>query len=210
MSSYTLELGKISKSIEIFDFDYNFYSDDLNIKKDFEDKFTQEYYYHEIGFETIGRFKNRLRAKLNKIMPYYKQIYKTELEAQNINFLLNKDLKETFERNVEGQSVSKGNVSMNDNFTNNNVESNIGQGNASVSFEDGNVTNASKNTGNNSTSSNNTTNDETNQNEKTVLISQGNIGITSSAELLQKWRDVIINIDEMIIEDCWDLFMQIF
>lgn len=210
MSSYTLELGKISKSIDIFDFDYNFYTDDLSIKKEFEDKFTQEYYYHEIGFETIGRFKNRLRAKLNKIMPYYKQMYKTELEAQNINFLLNKDLKETFERSVEGQSISTGNVNMNDNFINNNVESNIGQGNASVSFEDGNVTNASKNTGNNTTSSNNETNDKSNQNEKTVLVSQGNIGITSSAELLQKWRDVIINIDELIMDDCWDLFMQIF
>ena len=46
--------------------------------------------------------------------------------------------------------------------------------------------------------------------EKTDLLSQGNIGITSSAELLQKWRDVLINIDEIIIKDCRDLFMQLY
>ena len=46
--------------------------------------------------------------------------------------------------------------------------------------------------------------------EKTDLLSQGNIGITSSAELLQKWREVLINIDEIIIEDCRDLFMKIY
>ena len=46
--------------------------------------------------------------------------------------------------------------------------------------------------------------------EKTELLSQGNIGVTSSAELLQKWREVLINIDEMIIKDCHDLFMQVY
>ena len=46
--------------------------------------------------------------------------------------------------------------------------------------------------------------------EKTDLLSQGNIGITSSAELLQKWREVLINIDEIIIEDCRDLFMLLY
>ena len=46
--------------------------------------------------------------------------------------------------------------------------------------------------------------------EKTDLQSQGNIGITSSAELLQKWREVLINIDEIIIEECRDLFMRIY
>ena len=46
--------------------------------------------------------------------------------------------------------------------------------------------------------------------EEYTLTSQGNIGITSSAELLDKWRQVLINIDLMIFEECNDLFMQIF
>ena len=44
----------------------------------------------------------------------------------------------------------------------------------------------------------------------TELISKGNIGITSSAELLKQWRQVLINIDEMIIEECRDLFMLLY
>ena len=46
--------------------------------------------------------------------------------------------------------------------------------------------------------------------EKTYLLSQVNIWVTSSAELLQKWRDVLINIDEMIIKDCHGLLMHVY
>ena len=49
-----------------------------------------------------------------------------------------------------------------------------------------------------------------NSKEEYSLTSQGNIGITSSAELLDKWRQVLINFDLMIFEECNDLFMQIF
>ena len=49
-----------------------------------------------------------------------------------------------------------------------------------------------------------------NRKEAQPLTSQGNIGITSSAELLDKWRQVLLNIDLMIFEECYDLFMQIF
>ena len=51
---------------------------------------------------------------------------------------------------------------------------------------------------------------ENTQSETITLKSQGNIGVTSSAELLEKWREVLINLDEIIIEDCRDLFMQIY
>ena len=46
--------------------------------------------------------------------------------------------------------------------------------------------------------------------EETTLVSKGNIGVTSSAELLQKWREVLINIDELIFEDMQDLFMMVY
>ena len=57
---------------------------------------------------------------------------------------------------------------------------------------------------------NNTGNTSNKEKETTTLISQGNIGVTSSAELLKQWREVLINIDNMIIEDCKDLFMLIY
>ncbi len=210
MSSYTLELRHIHQTFKVFNFDYDFYTDSDIIKSKFEQKFIDEYYFHEIGQETVARFQHRLRTRLNKIMPYYKQLYDTELAAKDINFLLNKDLTETFERVVTGESSSINDLTVSDQGETNNKESNIENGNASLELENGSLTNVSKTSLSNNTNSNNTSRDNTNQNEITTLKSQGNIGITSSAELLDKWRSVIINIDQMIIDACDDLFMQVY
>ena len=109
-----------------------------------------------------------------------------------------------------GESSSINDLIVSDQGETNNKESNIENGNASLELDNGSLTNVSKTTLSNNTNSNNTTKDNTNQNEKTILKSQGNIGITSSAELLEKWRSVIINIDQMIIDACDDLFMQVY
>ena len=210
MSSYTLELRHIHQTHKVFNFEYDFYTDSDIIKSKFEEKFIDEYYFHEIGQETVARFQHRLRTRLNKIMPYYKQLYDTELAAKDINFLLNKDLTETFERVVTGESSSINDLTVSDQGETNNKESNIENGNASLELENGSLTNVSKTSLSNNTNSNNTSRDNTNQNEITTLKSQGNIGITSSAELLDKWRSVIINIDQMIIDACDDLFMQVY
>ena len=88
MSSYTLELRHIHQTHKVFNFDYDFYTDSDIIKSKFEEKFIDEYFFHEIGQETVARFQHRLRTRLNKIMPYYKQLYNTELASKDINFLL--------------------------------------------------------------------------------------------------------------------------
>ena len=210
MSKYTLELRRIHQTHKIFDFDYDFYTNDETIKYNFEDKFINEYYFNEIGFETVGRFKQRLRTKLNKIMPYYTQLYKTELRSKDIDFMLNKDLEEVYERVLEGSNTSKNDVTVDNSSTSNVLESNIDNGNASLELEKGSLTNVGKSTLNDNTKSSNSVNDTTNQTERTKLSSKGNIGVTSSAELLEKWRKTIINIDDLIINECSDLFMQVY
>ena len=210
MSKYTLELRRIHQTYKIFDFDYDFYTNDETIKYNFEDKFINEYYFNEIGFETVGRFKQRLKTKLNKIMPYYSQLYQTELRSKDIDFMLNKDLEEVYERVLEGSNTSKNDVTVDNSSTSNVLESNIDNGNASLELEKGSLTNVGKSTLNDNTRSSNSVNDTTNQTERTKLSSKGNIGITSSAELLEKWRKVIINIDDLIINECSDLFMQVY
>ena len=132
MSSYTLELRHIHQTFKVFNFDYDFYTDSDIIKSKFEEKFIDEYFFHEIGQETVARFQHRLRTRLNKIMPYYKQLYDTELAAKDINFLLNKDLTETFERVVTGESSSINDLTVSDQGETNNKESNIENGNASL------------------------------------------------------------------------------
>ena len=205
-----MELNKVEKYFKVFNFDYDFYIDNKDIKRKIEEKFIDEYFFHEIGSETVFRFQHRLKTRLNKIMPYYKQLYQTELRSKDIDFMLNKDLVETFERSLVTDSNSLNDLIVSNTGVNNNLESNIDNGNASIDLDTGSLTNVSKSTLTDNTNSSSTVNDKTNQNETTKFISKGNIGITSSAELLEKWRKVIINIDEMIINECSDLFMMVY
>ena len=208
MADYTIELYDIVKQgYKLFNFEYDFY--DENLKENFEKKFIDTYMFHEIGCETVQRFRHNLKARLNLIMPYYKKLYETELASKEINFLLNKDLKETFIRDIEGTDTSNNVSTTNANSDSLSKESYLDNGNADLSLTDG-LTGISNNVSQGTSTSNSDSTGSNKSTEKTELISQGNIGITSSAELLQKWRDTIINIDKMIIDECSDLFMQIF
>lgn len=42
-------------------------------------KILRHYYTREIGFETVGLWKLKLQTKLTEIMPYYNQLYESEL-----------------------------------------------------------------------------------------------------------------------------------
>lgn len=46
--------------------------------------------------------------------------------------------------------------------------------------------------------------------ETTTFTSKGDIGIQTPAYGITEWRKVLININEMILNDCKDLFMQIY
>lgn len=218
----------------IFPEHYPFYVDDETLKKAFEEKFIRHYYYREIGYETPFMFIQRLESFLMIRMPYYEKLYETELEAKKINFMLNKDLRETFMREVESENQATGttsgqqnssstnSVSQNGTSTNTHKESSLQDGVSTTSLADGYLTGVSSDNGTNtstgtSDSSDNLTSKGTSSQtdngkslEKTELISQGNIGVTSSAQLLKEWREVLLNMDELIINDCSKLFMQLY
>ena len=204
MATYTIDLFTLlqDEKFKLFDFNYNFY--DEQHKQEFEEKFINYYMFNEIGFETVKRFKHYLKEKLNRIAPYYEQLYKTELRCLegDIDFMLNKDLHETI--NVKDKNTSKSKTNATSKTLN--KESYLDNGNASLDLTEGNLTGVNSSDGNGTTES-----DMSGENEQlTELISKGNIGVTSSAELLKQWRQVLINIDEMIIEECRDLFMMIY
>ena len=217
---YSIELREFVEDplFTLFDFDYPFYSDDLSMKEEFENRFIEHYYFHEIGFETVARFKHYLRSRLRDVMPYYSQLYESELKAKDLNFLLNKDLREEFIREssgtLESSAKTSGSNSMSSSNTNNSKVSNLDNGVAAVNLSSGNLTGVSQDTtsanASNQTESGTTQANKTNQNEKTIFTSQGNIGVVSSANLLKEWRDVMINVQLQLIEECHDLFMLIY
>ena len=226
MSNYTIELRFLENPpmSSIFDFDYNYYmkglvNDDIykQKKKEFELKFLEFYYFDEIGYKTPDRFKQRLKNYLDMGFKVWHERYKTELEVerQNINFLLNKDLVE--ERTTEGNatgtatSTSTSTSNTNNNSSNKNTLNDTPDTrfttteNFATSITTDETTSNSSNSGSGETT--NTSNQNSNINER--FISKGNIGVTSSAELLEKWREVIIDIDNEIIEGAEKFFMQI-
>ena len=217
MARYTIELRDIENCIcYLFPKNFPFYTDSEDLRQNFLQKFYDEYMFREIGFETVERFKRSLLGKLNKIMPYYTQLYHTELESKDINFMFNKDLIETFEREVSGSSEVNSNSTTNATGTSTANSNDIMYDTPNSRIDDitkyptqGSQGENNATSSSNATSSNNQTGENT-QTEKTSLISKGNIGIKSSAQLLKEWREVIINIDEMILNELEDLFMLLF
>ena len=201
MSNYTIELRFLENPplTSLFDFSYDYYMKGLvndevykQKKKEFENKFLEFYYFDEIGYKT-----------------------ELEVEKQNINFLLNKDLTE--ERITEGNatgtatSTSTSTSNTNNNSSNKNTVNDTPDTrfttteNFATSITNDESTTNSSNTINGETT--NTSNQNSNVNER--FISKGNIGVTSSAELLEKWREVIIDIDNEIIDGADKFFMQL-
>jgi hypothetical protein len=208
MSKNTIEINQLVNDLDfnLFDFEYNLYDNEL--KEVFEKKFIDHFYFYEIGLTPIARFKKALQIKLNDIYPYYKQLYQTELRCNDIDFMLNKDLKESYTRELTGNSSVNQSSTSTSNDTSLNINNDTPQN--KIDDLDNYMTSASKNTDNSTMSSNGTNSAENNSTEIYSLISQGNIGVTSSAELLEKWRNVLINIDQLIFEECNDLFMLIY
>lgn len=215
-SKYTLQLYYIYKddSYNLFDQPYNLYNNEL--KPYFEEKFFQHFMFYEIGFDNINIFKQHLISTLNDIYPKYKQLYETEIRCQNIDFMLNKDLKESYIRKLNGESEGNSQATSSSDNTSNSNDLSIANDTPQNKIDDLDkyMTSASKtntNSTNNSTSNaNNTIKNKSNNTEEYELISQGNIGVTSSAELLEKWRNVLINIDLMIFKELENLFLFVF
>ena len=207
MASYTISLYSIenAESFKLFT-DYDFYLEEN--KKNFEKKFFDKYFDREIYCKNPNVFRRTLLGKLNLIMPYYKQLYQTELEAKKINFLLNKDLKEEFVRDIENSAEGKATSTGTTTGESTNIFSDTPEG--QISNIEKFMSNGTINKANDSTETNSASNSTGKTTEKTSFLSQGNIGVTSSAELLDKWRSVIINIDELILNELEGLFLDIY
>ena len=61
----------------IFDFDYPIFNE--TYRTVLQDKIIRHYYMREIGCETFGMWQLMLCDKLNEIMPYYNQLYNSQL-----------------------------------------------------------------------------------------------------------------------------------
>lgn len=202
----------------IFPSDYPFYCDDLQAKKEFEETFILHYLTNEIGFETPYLFNQKLLGKLKLIMPYYEQLYKTEWHRVGKDMMNQKDLVDktthTLTQTLTGEQQSNGNLTTNTTTQSTGKASNLADGVSQTLLEDGYLTGATHSddtgTGISQNEATSTTNNQTLLEETTINESHGDIGIQTPAFAINEWRKVIININQLIIEDCRDLFMKLY
>lgn len=81
----------------LFDFSYPIF--DESYRETIETKIIRHFYFREIGQETPGRFKSRLYTKMNEIMPYYNQLYRSE--KLTYDPFIDTDIATTFNRNAD-------------------------------------------------------------------------------------------------------------
>lgn len=216
---------------KVFNFDFPIF--DEKYRQVLCRKILKHYYTREIAHETVGKWKLALNAKLNEIMPYYNQLYKSEL--LEFNPFYDVDLT----RSREGSGTS--NRTSNNTETNTGVSKNVSSGSGTSNTdtlnrfsdtpqnsmdtqgiadsvplttvtkvnEDNTTTNESTDTltRNDSKTGNGTEN--INNTDKYIETVKGKQGTENYSSLLKKFRETFLNIDMMIIEDCSDCFFTL-
>ena len=232
MANYTLTIAEMMNNplTPVFPSDYPFYCEDEQCKKEFEETFILHYLTNEIGFETPYLFNQKLLGKLKLIMPYYEQLYETEWTRLDKDMMNQKDLMDktthTLTQTLTGEQQSNQSNQSTDNLNASSTSSsdgktsNLSDGVSSVSLEEGYLTSVTHSsdemTGSNQSESNSSTslthssNNQTILEETTINESHGDIGIQTPAFAIAEWRKIIININQLIIEDCRDLFMKLY
>lgn len=180
----TIELRQVVKDTDIFDRCDPFPIWDENKRGELEKKIIEHYYFKQIGFETVGRFIFKLNEKLRLIMPRINKIYKTTIYKYNPIENYNMEEQGTDNRTANSETLSKYSETppseLND-------------------FIDGKYL----------TSANHAKDDNKGE-EKHYFTRHGNIGVTSTQQLIEMERKVTIDMFEMVIDELKGLFLGVF
>lgn len=212
MSVYTIQLRNlIENDYELFDFDYPIFDEDY--RKVLEQKIIDRYYFREIGFETPSQFKWYLRTRLNEIMPYYNQLYKSEniMNKEGFNPLYNLDTTETQTRQITADTSST--QSELAESSTEGVGKNIFQDTPQSKLNDINyATNITDDSNSQTASSNSNASANTQGNTMETYESKvlGSGGLRYPADIIMEWRKSFLNIDVQILDNLSDLFMGVY
>ncbi len=182
-------------------------------KATFEKKIVDHFYFRQIGQETVGRWLHYFRTRIREIMPYYVQLYEFDAKFRNIEDPLESyNLVETFkqEHSNNGSVTSESNSEHNDESGNTRKFSNTPQG--SIANLDSYMTEATQESGSGSGSASGSS-EQSSEDSGTVehtLTKRGNIGVQPLGGEVENIRKAFINIDQMIINELNDLFLQVY
>lgn len=193
-------------------------------------KIIRRYYFREIGFETCRMFSWKLRELMFEIMPYYNKLYESEL--LEIDPL--RDYMEIYEGEWASKNTTDRDITENEDTDFSSDSENDGTSATKTTFHDTpmsmlddeeptqiqmmkwatNVTYENQTTHDEGTLSSTRDRDRT-QNEDVEANGEGTSGHTlhgyrhGQAELLMKYRETFLNIDEEIVNRCNQVFFKL-
>ena len=182
---------------KIFDFSFPIF--DENYRKPLCIKILKHYYTREIGEETVGLWKLRLNSRMNEIMPYYNKLY--EAWAKEFNPLFDTEL--TREHKLDRTGNQTGETETN--AINRNLYSDTPQGSLQNVDSETYLTNATKDI---AEGASNYSQDIKSTDEYLETVKGKTSGLSYS-KMLDEYKEALINIDMMVIDDLNNLFMMI-
>jgi hypothetical protein len=188
MARVTMELRNVLKieEFELFDFDYPI--EDVTWKDELEAAIIDYFFFHEIGQETIDRFKQRFSTRLKLIMPYYNELFRSQMMV--VDPLLTHALEETLEDDSS-------------------INSTVNSASGAVYTEYPEHTTMVDNIPSNRSEGNSTNTQGTTTSHDYKKVIQGMSGVNIN-ELLSSYRKNIININQLIINDMKQCFVMIY
>lgn len=180
----TIELREVVKDTDIFDRCDPFPIWDENHRGELEKKIIEHYYFRQIGFETVGRFKFYLNVRLREIMPRMNKLYQTTIYKYNPI--------ENYNMEEEGKDTTKGSSETLSKYAD------TPQGPLTDLIDGKYLTNANHGT------------DKRDGTSEHKFTRHGNIGVTTTQQMIEQERNIIIDLDLMIIDELKDLFIGVY
>lgn len=172
-------------------FDFNFPIFDEEYRTVLETKIVKHYYTREICEETVGLWKLRLNTKMNEIMPYYNKLYM----AWSVDFNPLYDTDITTEHTLDNESTQTTTGKSTDRY------SDTPQGSLQNIEDNTYLTNATIVDSNASGTSNST--------DEYLEKITGKRGSTSYPKMLDEYKEYLINIDLLVIDELNNLFIKL-
>lgn len=212
---------------KLFDFDFPFYVENEKIKVEFEKYLCYTYFNESIGFETPDAWKFAFKQKMLEIMPYYKELYRTTLfeyeplinrvftSSDNVNETGITDYTSNGNTTGKSENSTNGNgssTSDSQNITSDAPQINFSQNDYASGMTRGQNRNSIENSEKKTTSDSGTSSTVSkNIDDKTRTLKHEEKGFSGSyQEEIKKIRENILNINKMICDECYDLFMLIY
>lgn len=225
---FTVELGELVESG--FELDLSRYPIfDESYREHLNAKILNHYWFREIGFETPQLFKRYLNVRMAEIMPFYNQLY--ESVDMDVDMLANVSMTtesqtsdestatRTAKRDETGNRVESATTTAESTTKSRNLVSQTPQ--MQLSGRDdyaSNIADAQSDADNESKADSTSTNDFTANDSATETgTSSGNLltkvkGLTGvlGADAVMRYRETILNIDMLVVNDLADLFMGLY